>query len=127
MRELLDPARGSTLMLPDDDRLIGELAAPKWTVHNDRVIVVESKDEIRKRLGRSTDRADAVISSYFTSGSVPGYVPMPATLSDPFRLLNIDPSAALEAWNADIDTTGTIWEDRDPYTTDAGYYGHIDW
>jgi hypothetical protein len=127
MRELLDPARGSTLMLPDDDRLIGELAAPKWTVHNGSVIVVESKDDIRRRFGRSTDRADATISSFFTSGAVPGYVPMLATVSDPFRLLRADPSAALEAWNADIDVTGTIWEDRDPCVTDASYYGHITW
>ena len=34
MRELLDPARGSRATLHDDDRLIGELAAPKWTVNN---------------------------------------------------------------------------------------------
>jgi hypothetical protein len=65
MRELTDPARGSTVMLPDDDRLIGELAAPKWTMHNGSVIAVESKDDIRSRLGRSTDRADSVISSFF--------------------------------------------------------------
>jgi hypothetical protein len=31
-----------------------------------------------------------------------------------------------EAWNAEqIDVTGTIWEDRDPYTQDVSYYGHI--
>jgi hypothetical protein len=34
----------------------------------------------------------------------------------------------LEAWNADQpDITGTIWEDRDPYTQDASYYGFVNW
>jgi hypothetical protein len=126
MRERLDPARGSTPMLPDDDRLIGELAAPKWTIHNGSVIVVESKDEIRKRLGRSTDCADAVISAYFTSGAVPGSVPTPPVPADlVMRLLRHDPAAAWEAWNAyQPDVTGTIWEDRDPNVTDIGYRGY---
>jgi hypothetical protein len=124
MRELLDPVRGSTLMLPDDDRLIGELAAPKWTVHNGSVIVVESRDEIRKRLGRSTDRADAVISAYFTSGVQPGAPGQPSAAQlDPFHQLRIDPGKAMDAWNRDIDTSGSIWEERDPYVTDASYYG----
>ena len=124
MRELLDPARNSTVMLPDDDRLIGELAAPKWTVHNGSVIVVESKDEIRKRLGRSTDRADAVIGAYFTSGVQPGSAGQPSVAQlDPFRHLRMDPGEAMDAWNRDIDTSGSIWEDRDPYTTDVSYYG----
>jgi hypothetical protein len=93
------------------------------------VIVVESKDEIRKRLGRSTDRADAVISSFCTSSAVPGSMPRLPVPTDPvMRLLNVDPAAALEAWNADQpDVTGTIWEEHDPDVTDAGYYGHIDW
>ncbi len=124
MRELTDPARGSTVMLPDDDRLIGELAAPKWTMHNGSVIAVESKDDIRKRLGRSTDRADSVISSFFTSGVVPGVVPKLPVLPDALRLLRHDPSAAWQAWNDEQpDTTGSIWADSDPYTTDASYYG----
>ena len=114
-------------MLPDDDRLIGELAAPKWTVHNGSVIVVESKDEIRKRLGRSTDRADAVISAFFTSGTVPGSGAVLPTPDPVMALLRHDPAAAWEAWNAErIDVTGTIWEDRDPYVIDASYDGHID-
>jgi hypothetical protein len=93
------------------------------------VIAVESKDEIRERLGRSTDRADAVISAFFASGALPGSVPIAPIPTDPvYAATRHDPAAAWEAWNAEQpDTTGTIWEDRDPYTPDASYYGYIDW
>jgi hypothetical protein len=60
LRELLDPAHGSTLALPPDDELTAELTAPKWDIRAGGVIVVESKDELRKRLGRSTDSSDAI-------------------------------------------------------------------
>lgn len=65
MRELLDPTSGADLELPPDDLLIGDLTAPKWRVMSGGRIQVESKDEIRKRLGRSTDSGDAVIQAYW--------------------------------------------------------------
>jgi hypothetical protein len=126
MREMLDPSRGSNVMLPDDNRLLAELSTPRWTIANGSVIIVENKDELRKRLGRSTDRADAVISAFFTSGAVPRVVPN-VPVSDALSLLRHDPTAAMDAWNQDIDVTGTLWEDRDPYVTDVSYYGYIDW
>lgn len=61
LREQLDPAYFPTLALPDDPILIGDLTAPRWTLTSAGRIQVESKDEIRTRLGRSTDRGDAVI------------------------------------------------------------------
>jgi hypothetical protein len=61
VRELLDPAYGAELALPPDDRLTGDLTAPHWRVLSGGRIQVESKDEIRKRLGRSTDDGDAVV------------------------------------------------------------------
>lgn len=61
LRELLDPAHEPTLALPDDDELIGDLCAPKWWVTSAGKVQIESKDEIRKRLGRSTDAGDAVV------------------------------------------------------------------
>lgn len=67
MRERLDPSTGSKVCLPDDDELVGELAAPRWKPTSRGRVLVESKDEIRRRLGRSTDRADAVVMS-FASG-----------------------------------------------------------
>lgn len=56
--------------IPDDEELVEELAAPTRTVPNDRnteygsAYIIEPKDEIRKRIGRSTDKADAVLLTF---------------------------------------------------------------
>ncbi len=63
VREALDPAFAPVLALPPDDRLIGDLTAPHWRVMSSGRILVESKDDIRKRLGRSTDDGDAVVQA----------------------------------------------------------------
>jgi hypothetical protein len=68
MRELLDPTAGQPIALPPDDLLIGDLTAPHWRVLSGGRIQVESKDDIRKRLGRSTDSGDAVIQAYWSQG-----------------------------------------------------------
>jgi hypothetical protein len=60
-RELLDPASKVKIALPNDPLLIGDLITPTWKMNSTGKIQVESKDEIIKRLGRSTDSADAVI------------------------------------------------------------------
>ncbi len=60
LRERLDPNGADPLALPPDDRLTGDLTAPKWKVTSSGSIHVESKDEIRKRIGRSTDSADTL-------------------------------------------------------------------
>jgi hypothetical protein len=61
LREALDPEGGSgeRLALPDDARLLAELTAPRWKLRGTDILI-ESKDELRKRLGTSTDRADVV-------------------------------------------------------------------
>ena len=61
LREQLDPAYGGELALPHDDQLIGDLTAPTWRVTSGGRIQIESKDDVKKRLGRSTDAADAVV------------------------------------------------------------------
>ncbi|NUP47541.1 MAG: hypothetical protein HOW97_09560 [Catenulispora sp.] len=63
LRELLDPAYGHDLALPPDDLLTGDLTAPHWRVLSGGKIQVESKDDIRKRIGRSTDDGDAVVQA----------------------------------------------------------------
>lgn len=50
-----------TIKLPLDDDLEEELNAPKIKVDRFGRTLLESKDEIRKRIGRSTDLADAVV------------------------------------------------------------------
>ena len=46
--------------LPDDDDLRADLSALRYQFNADGRIQIESKDECRKRLGRSPDRADAM-------------------------------------------------------------------
>lgn len=64
MREALDPDGEILLELPPNDQLTGDLTAPKYTYTSAGDIRVEGKDEIRKRLKRSTDHADGVILAY---------------------------------------------------------------
>lgn len=59
-REWLDPANNTGAALPDDPELLVELAAPKWTLRGP-IIVVESREEIIKRVGRSIDIASAYV------------------------------------------------------------------
>lgn len=66
MREILDPAFGSEIMLPPNDDLLGDLVKPTWKIAAGGRYQVESKDEIKKRNnGKSTDFGDAVIQAFW--------------------------------------------------------------
>lgn len=60
-REALDPDQdgGSLIAIPPNAELRADLCAPTWKL-TQRGILVESKEELRKRLGRSTGKGDAV-------------------------------------------------------------------
>lgn len=60
LREALDPANPHPIALPDDAELLADLAAPTYWL-GPRGIQIESKDDIKKRIGRSPDKGDAVI------------------------------------------------------------------
>lgn len=76
LRELLDPAAGATIALPPDDTLTGDLTAAHWRVQSGGKILIESKDEIRGRIGRSTDAGDAVVQAF---------APIPKPVGRPFE------------------------------------------
>lgn len=65
-REALNPDQpgGSPIQLPDDRMLIADLTAPTYWVQSN-VLHLESKEDLVKRLGRSTDRGDAVVMSWY--------------------------------------------------------------
>ena len=65
MRELLDPDNNEYLMLPDDDDLIGDLTAPKWTTTSNGKIKVEAKEDIKTRISHSPDCGDAVVMAFW--------------------------------------------------------------
>jgi phage terminase large subunit len=54
----------------NDGKLEGEVVAPKYSFDPQGRRKVESKDEIKKRLGRSPDRGDAVMLAVYRGGSV---------------------------------------------------------
>lgn len=60
MREALDPKNNEQIALPPDPKLKADLCTPMWKLTTSG-IQVESKEDIKKRLGRSTDRGDAYI------------------------------------------------------------------
>lgn len=60
-REMLDPNSGLRVALPDDDELIGELTAPNYTINSNSQYVIEDKYTLRRKIGRSTNKADAVL------------------------------------------------------------------
>jgi len=62
-REKLDPENGEGIALPPDAQLRRELCTPRWK-HTVRGVLIESKEDIRKRIGKSTDKADAVVYSF---------------------------------------------------------------
>ena len=72
LREMLEDEQ-SQVALPPDDNLTGDLTAPKWRVMSGGRIQVESKDDIAKRLGRSTDDGDAVVMAYWEGMQITEY------------------------------------------------------
>lgn len=59
MREALDPTNPFPIDLPDDGDLLADLSAYRWKM-TPSGILIESKEEMRERLGRSPDDGDAV-------------------------------------------------------------------
>jgi len=71
LRELLDEnfskflqGEPGVIELPKDDILIKQLSNRKYRIDSKGRIELESKDQMKKRIGESPDRADAVIYSF---------------------------------------------------------------
>lgn len=62
-RELLDPEK-EAITLPPDDELLSELASVKYKIDSRGAIQIEAKEDMKKRLGHSPDRADAAVLAY---------------------------------------------------------------
>jgi phage terminase large subunit len=68
LRELLEQ---NIAALPRDEELLEELLAIEWQLSPTGKIQIISKDDIRKTLGRSPDRADAVVMGLWTTMGPP--------------------------------------------------------
>ena len=79
MRDLLDPAARTGIMLPPDPELLGDLTAPRWRMTPNGVRV-EPKEDVIARLGRSPDCGDAVVQAILMPTALPGGGGGPAVL-----------------------------------------------
>lgn len=70
-REALDPSQpqGSTVSLPNDAELMSDLTAPTFEVRGE-FIVVETKEDLCSRLGRSPDKGDAVVMCWMAGDKI---------------------------------------------------------
>ncbi|MCZ4602927.1 hypothetical protein O3S80_03900 [Streptomyces sp. Lzd4kr] len=55
-------------LMENADTTVAQLLEPLWEVDAQGRIFVEPKDEIRKRLGRSPDNADALLLAFYSAG-----------------------------------------------------------
>lgn len=69
LREALDPETGLNLAIPPDPALRQELLAHTWLLRGDRVQIVQ-KQQIHEAIGRSPNRADALVLALFRSTTI---------------------------------------------------------
>ena len=81
LRERLRPDAPDPVGLPPDDELLAELAAPKYKFTSRGQWALEPKEETKKRLGYSPDKADAVVLAFAEAGARP----LDASIRDMFR------------------------------------------
>lgn len=65
-REALDPDTGDGIALPPGRELLADLCSPRWSMRTNGVLV-EPKEDISQRLGRSPDEGDAVVLAALVS------------------------------------------------------------
>ena len=63
------------VMIPPDPVLIGQLATPTYKYGRGGRIQIEDKEEIKKRLNRSPDRADAIVMGLYVMPDAPLWRP----------------------------------------------------
>lgn len=65
VRDWLNPKNGFHPALPPCDELDAELTEVHWSFQSSGSIIIEPKDNIKSRLKRSPDRADALASTFY--------------------------------------------------------------
>lgn len=74
IRDWLNPDNNTEACLPDDPELVQELMETKWKFMSNGKIQIEAKEEIKKRLKRSPDKADALANTFW---NIPDVDPRP--------------------------------------------------
>jgi hypothetical protein len=65
IRDWLNPANKTSAALPPDDELTQELTEMQWKFRSDGRVQIEPKEDIKKRIGRSPDKSDALANTFY--------------------------------------------------------------
>ncbi len=65
VRDWLNPANETGAMVPPSTTLLEEAIEIKWKFRSDGKVIIEPKEDIKKRLGRSTDEFDALANTFY--------------------------------------------------------------
>lgn len=125
MREMLDPSRGFNVMLPDSELLKADLTAPRWTVRsgNPARIQIESKEDIKKRLGRSTDEADSVVQAFWTDSDAAEFYTQQQSAVSWWQGTELEEDLKANRWIPADATEQWLHDHEQGYAEEHGYGG----
>jgi len=72
IRDWLNPVNNGKACLPPCDELTEELTEIKWKFQSNGTIIIEPKDEIKKRLKRSPDYSDSLANTFYPHDRIQG-------------------------------------------------------
>jgi len=64
-RDWLNPVNNTGAALPEDDELLQEACEIKWKFQSNGRIIIEPKEDIKKRIKRSTDKFDSLANTFY--------------------------------------------------------------
>jgi hypothetical protein len=65
VRDWLNPKNNFNACLPKNDKLLQEATEVKWRFQSDGKIIIEPKEDLKKRIGRSPDYFDSLANSFY--------------------------------------------------------------
>lgn len=65
VRDFLNPKNKMDAALPPNDKLAEELTETHWRFLSNGSIIIESKEDVKKRIGRSPDDSDALANTFY--------------------------------------------------------------
>lgn len=69
VRDWLNPRNNTGAMLPPDSQLDEEAMEIRYEFRSDGKIIIEPKEDIKKRIGRSPDKFDALANTFYPAGT----------------------------------------------------------
>lgn len=70
VRDWLNPKNDTGAMLPPDAQFLEEATEIRWSFRSDGRIIIEPKEDIKERIGRSPDKFDALANTFYPIRSV---------------------------------------------------------